>query len=134
MDTFTPAQRSRIMGLVRSKDTRPERVVRSLIHRMGYRFRLHRVDLPGKPDLVLPRLRAVIFVHGCFWHGHDCRRGGRLPKTHRPYWREKIDRNRQRDHRNRVALHRLGWRVMVIWECQLADLGRLTRRIGRFLD
>jgi len=121
------------MSLGRSKNTNPEPMVRRLAHRMGYRFRLHRPDLPGRPDLVFPARGAVLFVHGCFWHRHDCPNGRRLPKTRTRWWREKLEANRKRDAAAQRQLRRLGWRVMVIWECQLPDIDRVARRIGRFL-
>jgi len=133
MDTLSPAERSRIMSMVRSKDTTPELVVRRLAHHMGYRFRLHRTDLPGRPDLVFPSRRAVIFVSGCFWHRHDCPNGRRLPKTRTRWWRGKLESNRKRDATVQRRLRRLGWRVMVVWECQLKDVDRVARRIARFL-
>ena len=123
-DVFTPEQRSRVMRRVKGKDTAPELKVRRLLHRLGARFRLHRKDLPGAPDIVLPGRRLAIFVHGCFWHGHDCARGARVPKQNRDYWLGKVGRNRERDAANRAALQALGWRVETIWECELknADL------------
>jgi len=124
MDMVTPSRRSEIMACIKSKDTKPERLVRSLLHRMGYRFRLHRPDLPGKPDIVLPRFQAVIFVHGCFWHGHNCK-DGRRPKSNTEYWNEKLDRNVDRHRRNMRLLRRAGWRPLVIWECQCNDEKRL---------
>ncbi|MDP2621360.1 MAG: very short patch repair endonuclease [Hyphomicrobiales bacterium] len=129
-----PEQRSRIMRAVKDKDTSPELIVRRLLHHHGYRFRLHRRDLPGKPDLVFPARRKVIFVHGCFWHGHDCKRGDRIPKTNTAYWTAKIDRNRQRDRRHRDELRRRGWQVFVIWECQLRDKPASLDKVTRFLD
>src|SRR5258708_32337 len=128
----TPEQRSRIMRAVKGYDTAPEMLVRSMTHRMGYRFRLHRSDLPGKPDLVFPRLYKVIFVHGCFWHGHDCARGARMPKANADYWRAKIGRNIRRDAASIRALKALGWRTAIVWECQLKDLPRVERRIEKF--
>lgn len=133
MDTLTAAERSQVMKRVRSKDTRPELQVRSLVHRMGYRFRLHRKDLPGTPDLAFPRLGKIIFVHGCFWHGHNCRAGRNRPSSNATYWRNKLDRNRSRDQRNRRSLREAGWRVMVVWECQLRDYS-LESRLRRFLE
>jgi DNA mismatch endonuclease (patch repair protein) len=121
------------MQAVKSKDTAPELLVRSLAHRMGYRFRLHRKDLPGKPDLVFPGRRRAIFVHGCFWHGHNCARGARVPKSNRDYWTKKIARNQKRDRAARAALVRLGWKVTVFWECELADQERLRGRLSGFL-
>jgi DNA mismatch endonuclease (patch repair protein) len=132
-DMFTLAQRSWIMRQVRSQHTAPELLVRSIAHRLGYRFRLHRKDLPGAPDLVFPARRKIIFVHGCFWHGHPCRRGARLPKTNADYWREKIARNHKRDQQHRRHLRQLGWSVLILWECQLRDQERVALRLARFL-
>jgi DNA mismatch endonuclease, patch repair protein len=129
----TPELRSRIMRAVKGANTAPEIAVRSLVHRMGYRFRLHRRDLPGKPDLVFPRLKKVIFVHGCFWHGHDCARGARVPKANAVYWRAKIARNRSRDALHLKSLKAEGWRAVVIWECELKKRGRVAKRLVRFL-
>lgn len=129
----TPALRSRIMRAVKSVDTTPELVVRRLAHAMGYRFRLHRKDLPGKPDLVFPGMHKAIFVHGCFWHGHDCVRGARVPKGNRDYWLTKITRNRKRDCAAREALASSGWKIAVLWECELRDENRLRHRLNRFL-
>ena len=110
-DVFTPEDRARVMRAVKGKDTKPEMIVRRLAHALGYRFRLHRKDLPGKPDLVFPGRRKVIFVHGCFWHGHECARGSRQPKQNAEYWRNKIARNVERDADNLQALERLGWQL-----------------------
>lgn len=121
------------MQQVRGKDTQPEKAVRSLLHRLGYRFRLHRKDLPGTPDIVFPSWRLVLFVHGCFWHGHGCRIG-QLPKSRLDYWQPKIEANRARDHRNEIALAAAGWRVAVVWQCELADLGGLETRLKGLLD
>lgn len=129
----TPEERSRIMRAVKGTDTAPEITVRSLVHQMGYRFRLHRKDLPGKPDLVFPRLRKVVFVHGCFWHGHDCARGNRAPKSNAVYWRTKITRNSARDSANALALEAEGWRVAVIWECELKRPAQVRKLLSRFL-
>ena len=118
-DTVTPAARSRIMSRVRSRDTAPEMAVRRALNAAGYRYRLHRKDLPGKPDIVLPRHRTAVQVHGCFWHGHRCRRGNRLPATNTEYWRTKIQRNRERDRAATRALTEAGWRVITIWECAI---------------
>lgn len=131
-DTFSKAERSRIMSLVRSKDTRPELIVRRSVHAMGFRYRLHRRDLPGTPDLVFSSRRKVIFVSGCFWHGHTCGRC-RLPATRRDYWFAKIERNKSRDRRTIAALRRSGWRVLVVWECQTRDRKRLAARLVKFL-
>jgi len=112
--------RSAIMRAVKSKDTTPELVVRRLVHGMGYRYRLHAKDLPGKPDLVFPQRRKVILVNGCFWHGHSCQRGARQPKANAEYWRAKVQKNRVRDQKNEKALREAGWDVLTIWECQTA--------------
>ena len=117
-DVHTVEQRSRNMAAIRGSNTKPEIRVRSVLHALGYRFRLHRKDLPGKPDIVLPKLRTVIFVHGCFWHSHNCRWGRVLPKTRAVFWAEKRLGTLQRDNRNLEALAATGWRVLVIWECQ----------------
>ncbi|MGN6423010.1 MAG: very short patch repair endonuclease [Asticcacaulis sp.] len=122
------------MRAVKSKDTTPELRVRRLLHGMGYRYRLHRRDLPGHPDLVFAGPRKVIFIHGCFWHGHDCRRGARVPKTNAHYWTAKIGRNRDRDARALNALAEQGWRVLVLWECELKDEAILRASLRAFLD
>ncbi len=131
-DNLTLKQRSYTMSRVRSVDTSPELVVRRLSYALGYRHRLHRRDLPGTPDLVFPSRRKVIFVHGCFWHGHGCSRD-RTPATNRAYWNAKRRRNKARDHRDLAELCALGWKALLVWECELRDLVRLTRRIRRFL-
>ena len=128
-----PETRSRIMRAVKGKNTKPELVVRRLAHAMGYRYRLHRKDLPGKPDLVFPKFRRVIFVHGCFWHGHDCVRGARIPKANAEYWRSKIIQNGLRDTANIAELKSLGWRTAIIWECELKRLEWVRRRLAKFL-
>lgn len=129
----SPEVRRRTMQAVKSRDTAPELLVRSLAHRMGYRFRLHRKDLPGKPDIVFPCLRKIVFVHGCFWHGHDCLRGARVPKGNRDYWVKKISKNRARDATARTALTELGWRATVLWECELGNIDSIQRRLRQFL-
>ncbi|AUZ18356.1 very short patch repair endonuclease [Achromobacter xylosoxidans] len=134
MDTLTPAERSVRMALVRAKDTKPELLVRRLVHGMGYRYRLHRRDLPGTPDLVLPGRNKVIFIHGCFWHRHAGCALARLPKSRRDFWLPKLTANAERDARNVRALRRLGWSVLTIWECQLHDTAKLANRIRRFLN
>jgi DNA mismatch endonuclease (patch repair protein) len=126
-------ERSRIMRAVKSRNTAPEMNVRQLVFGMGYRYRLHRCDLPGTPDLVFPSRKKVIFVHGCFWHGHDCRRGNRSPKSNAEYWRIKITRNRERDADNLNALKRLGWSVLIVWECDLKNQTETRRRLIEFL-
>lgn len=134
MDTVRAERRSEIMSRVRGAHTAPELTVRRLIHGLGYRFRLHRRDLPGRPDLVFPGRRKVIFVHGCFWHRHRHCALARMPKSRVEFWRSKLEGNAKRDDRNERTLRRAGWGVMNIWECQTGDFARLTARIGRFLD
>ena len=121
------------MQAVKSKNTGPELAVRRLAHRMGYRFRLHRKDLPGKPDLVFPRLRKAVFVHGCFWHGHDCARGARVPVQNRAYWTKKIKGNKVRDEAVQAALTAAGWEVVVLWECETRDQAQMSSQIRTFL-
>lgn len=123
-DIYSRERRSHIMGRILSKDTLPEVKVRRALHRMGYRFRIHRKDLPGKPDIVLPKWKIVIFVHGCFWHGHDCCEG-HIPKTNSSYWAPKLERNRKRDLENAEKLDRLNWKRIVVWECQTGSLKKL---------
>src|SRR5580658_5323190 len=121
------------MRRIRSVNTKPELVVRSLAHRLGYRFRLHRRDLPGRPDLVFPSKRKVIFVHGCFWHQHRGCVDGRLPKTNTRYWRPKLKGNVLRDLDSRAKLRSLGWQVFTVWECELNDLCRVKKALRKFL-
>lgn len=135
MDTLSPSARSKRMSLVRCKDTQPEMLVRCLVHRLGFRFRLHVRSLPGSPDIVLAKYRKVIFVHGCFWHRHSastCTKG-RLPKSRQDFWELKLNGNRKRDRKNQRALRRDGWRVLTIWECQLGQPANLERKLLRFL-
>jgi DNA mismatch endonuclease (patch repair protein) len=134
MDVLTREQRSRCMSRIRSKNTRPELVVRSIVHRLGFRYALHRRDLPGCPDLVLPRHRAVVFIHGCYWHMHACRFGAVIPKTNAVFWQTKRTGNVKRDARNLKSLRRDKWRVLVVWECQTKDLDKLSARLTRFLS
>ena len=122
------------MRRIRSKGMAPELAVRSLVHRLGHRFRLHRRDLPGTPDLVFPKAKAVIFVHGCFWHQHSRCRDGRVPSSNKDYWSPKLETNVARDRRNRRRLRRLGWTVLTIWECEIKDLERVGVRIVGFLE
>ena len=124
--------RSANMRAIRNKDTSPEMAVRSLIHRFGYRFRLHRKDLPGTPDLVFPSRRKVIFVHGCFWHAHHCK-PGLTPNTNRDFWLPKLKQNAERDRRNLEALKASGWGCLVIWQCELKDSAELEDRIRNYL-
>jgi DNA mismatch endonuclease (patch repair protein) len=132
MDTRTPEQRRRIMQAVKSGNTKPELVVRRLLHGMGYRYRLHRKDLPGRPDIALISRRRAIFVHGCFWHGHNCRKG-RLPKSRLDYWGPKLERNKERDEEKTKMLESLGWAVLVIWQCETGDLDTLSSRLRKFV-
>lgn len=133
-DKLSEVQRSVNMRSIRSEDTAPELFVRSLVHSAGYRFRLHVTELPGKPDIVLPRLKKIIFVHGCFWHLHRGCNEGRIPASRRDYWRPKLSRNVERDRIHARALRRLGWRVLTVWECQLRRPDSLRERIIRFLE
>ena len=133
-DALTPEQRRFNMSRIRNKDIRPEIIVRSLVHGMGYRYRLHSPELPGKPDLVLSRHRKIIFVHGCFWHMHKCRYGRVKPKTRASFWQNKRMGNVERDRKNLAALKREGWKVLVVWECWTRDLERLEKRITPFLQ
>ena len=133
-DVFTPEQRSAVMRRVKGRSTTPELKVRKLLWSLGARYRLHRRDLPGAPDIVLAGRRLAIFVHGCFWHGHDCARGARVPKQNRDYWVAKVARNRARDLTSREALQALGWRVETLWECDLKDAAALDRRLADLLS
>jgi DNA mismatch endonuclease (patch repair protein) len=134
VDNLSPKERSQIMARVRSRDTRPEMFVRRIVFSLGYRYRLHVKNLPGRPDLVFRRLCKVIFVHGCFWHRHfDCALA-RLPKSRQDFWIPKLEGNRRRDEQTVVELRKLGWGVMTIWECELGKPASLTKRIRRFLN
>jgi DNA mismatch endonuclease (patch repair protein) len=132
-DRFTPAQRSAVMRAVKSRDTTPERLVRRAAFALGARFRLHGGDLPGRPDLVFRARRKAVFVHGCFWHGHACRRGARAPKANAAYWQAKIARNRARDAAVLDALRDRGWSALVVWECETRDAAALSRTLEAFL-
>lgn len=133
-DIFAPEKRHEIMQNVKTKNTAPEIKLRSLLHKNGFRFRVNRKDLPGKPDIVLPKYRAVIFVHGYFWHGHDCPRGQR-PQTNADFWNQKIDRNVIRDKSDVSLLESLGWRVLIVWECEIKKKNEavLLSRVKEFL-
>lgn len=122
------------MSKIRKKDTKPEKIVRRIAHRLGFRFRLYRSDLPGTPDLVFSRLRRIIDVRGCFWHSHSCRRKRRRVEARTDYWHPKLARNVKRDRENLKQLHKLGWQVLVVWECELKDLDSLALRIESFLS
>lgn len=132
VDVVDSATRSRMMSGIRGRNTKPEILIRSLLHSKGFRFRLHVREMAGQPDIVLPRYRAVIFIHGCFWHGHDCPLF-KLPGTRQDFWREKFERNRKNDSRAKEALLADGWRVAIIWECALRGAGRNTEAVAQSL-
>lgn len=134
MDTFSSKKRSDIMRQVRSANTRPEKIVGSLLHRMGFRFRKHRKDLPGTPDFVLPKYRITIFVHGCFWHRHPGCPHADLPMTRQEYWVPKFKRTVERDGTNQQNLRKLGWNVIVIWECAIRDAAQLEKRLRNLIS
>ena len=132
-DKLTSEQRSYLMSRVKGKNTKPEKLVRSLLHGMGYRFRLYCKDLPGSPDIVLPRHKKVILVHGCFWHGHPgCKKAAR-PKSNQTYWNTKLDENIARDTRVRSDLRSLGWQVLVTWQCEIDDRELLLKHLRAFM-
>lgn len=131
-DHVTADRRSYIMSMVRQKDTKPELALRRALHRLGYRFRLHRRDLPGSPDLVFPSRKKVVFVHGCFWHGHGCK-WGQLPKSRPVYWKPKIETNRERDKRVLTELRDAGWEPLVVWQCEMRDIEGAVDRVEAFL-
>jgi DNA mismatch endonuclease, patch repair protein len=132
MDTITRSERSLLMSRIRSKDTQPELVVRSILHECGYRFRLHRKDLAGRPDIVLPRHRKIVFVHGCFWHGHTCPLASK-PKSNDSYWSSKIQMNRTRDERNLNTLISQEWKVLELWECDIRKADGLEQILRKFM-
>ena len=135
-DNFDPKVRSRIMSTIRSKNTKPEKLVRSLAHKNGFRFRLSphkKYNLPCKPDLVFPSKRKVIFVHGCFWHRHNCKKGQSKPTTNKRFWNKKFKQNKERDQRNIKSLKILGWKSLVIWSCQLRDIAKIETKLRKFL-
>jgi DNA mismatch endonuclease (patch repair protein) len=134
VDVHSKKQRSYNMSQIKCKNTKPEMIVRSLVHRMGYRYSLHRKALPGKPDLVLVRHKKIIFVHGCFWHMHSCRYGKVKPATNKKFWQTKREGNRERDKRNISKLRRQGWKVLTVWECQTRDIYRLSSKLKKFLS
>lgn len=133
MDKISAERRSANMAKIRSADTKPEMMVRRLVHALGYRFRLHRNELPGKPDLVFPSRKKIVFVHGCYWHGHGCKVGGTGAKSNQAYWGPKIARNKERDAAAITALTQDGWKVLVVWECETRDGSKLEARLRRFL-
>ncbi len=134
MDTLSPEKRSWNMSRVKNRDTKPEITVRSLLHRMGYRFRLHRKDLPGRPDIVLPKYNTVIFVHGCYWHRHKNCRFAYTPKSNIEFWTEKFENNLRRDAENKAKLENLGWRVKIIWECEARNHKKLIEIVQKHLQ
>ena len=133
MDKLSAERRSANMRQIRSKNTAPELLLRRMLHRMGYRFRLHRKDLPGKPDIVFPSRRKVIFVHGCFWHQHAACREGRVPHSRREYWEPKFNRNQKRDADSQALLEEQGWRFLVVWGCELKDTTAALKTVKQFL-
>jgi DNA mismatch endonuclease (patch repair protein) len=133
VDKLTPERRSDNMRQIRSKDTSPEMTVRRITHGMGYRYRLHAKHLPGKPDLIFPARKKIIFIHGCFWHGHGGCREGHVPKSRLDYWKPKLERNRLRDAANEQRLRDMGWTMLTLWECELRDTGSLQCRLQEFL-
>jgi DNA mismatch endonuclease (patch repair protein) len=132
MDIMSQEQRSKLMSRIRGRNTTPELTVRSMLHRLGYRFRLHRKDLPGTPDIVFPSKRRVVFIDGCFWHGHQCHIG-HLPSSNVRYWRDKIRKNQRRDAKTRNLLRAQGWQVLSVWECEVQNTNILTKRLIYFL-
>lgn len=132
-DVFSKQKRSEIMSHIKGRDTKPERIVRSLLHRMGYRFRLHAAGLPGKPDIVLTRHRKIIFVNGCFWHRHETCRKKKPPKTNAEFWSEKIAKTCERDRLTRERLSVDGWQILTIWECETSDLATLETKLSTFM-
>lgn len=131
--TGVKKSRREIMQAVRSKNTKPEMLVRKLVHKMGYRYRLHKKGLAGSPDMVFPKQQKIIFVHGCFWHGHDCLSGKNKPSSNREYWGPKLKRNMERDKENQAILKAEGWKVFIVWECETKDQDVLSKRIRSFL-
>src|SRR5258708_3184714 len=134
MDRLSPERRSWNMGRIQGKDTRPEILVRSILHRLGFRFRLHTKDLPGRPDIVLRKFRSIVFVHGCFWHRHIGCKQCYSPKSNSAFWQAKFEGNIERDRRSTAALRAAGWRVIIVWECELKNLPKLASRLRRLLE
>ncbi len=133
-DALSPGQRSRLMARIKCKDTKPEMLVRKLVYSLGYRYRLHTKDLPGKPDLAFHKKKKAIFVHGCFWHQHEDCKQGHIPKSNQAYWIPKLERTKKRDASNLENFRGMGWEVLVVWECELKDLDSLSERINKFLS
>jgi len=134
MDVFSKKKRSSIMAAIKGRNTKPERAVRSVVRRLGYRFCSHGKGLPGSPDLVIPALKKVVFVHGCFWHGHEKCLRGRRPSSNKSFWNKKLDLNSQRDKKNLSALRKLGWTPIILWECELKKPDRFRNRLVKFLE
>lgn len=134
MDKLSKRQRSELMARVRNKNTKPEVLVRKLVHGLGYRYRLHKKELPGKPDLAFIGKRKVVFVHGCFWHGHNCKSGKNIPSTNQDYWINKLKNNKLRDTKNQRELKKAGWDYLIIWECELKDMKKVRIKIISFLE
>lgn len=132
-DNLTSEQRKRTMARVKSMNTTPEMIVRRIVHRMGYRYRLHSHQLPGNPDMVFVKRRKIIFVHGCFWHGHECKSGIKQPKTNSEYWLRKLQRNKSRDTETYEKLKELDWEILVVWECELKNREQLIENLHRYL-
>lgn len=134
MDVLTKKQRSYCMSKIRSKDTKPEISVRKIIYNLGYRYRIHKKNLPGRPDIVLSKHKKIIFVNGCWWHRHNCKLGRRTPKSRLSYWLPKLRANKERHIRNVKKLRNQGWKVLNVWECKIKDIERLKKKISIFLD
>lgn len=134
LDILTKKQRHRCMSAIRNKNTKPEMMVRRLVHSLGYRYRLHGRGLPGKPDLIFTSRHKVIFVHGCFWHRHFCSKGRSMPSTRAKFWREKLEENKERDRKNGRKLRSRDWKVLIIWECWTRDVEKIEKRLRDFLD
>lgn len=132
-DILTSEQRSNLMASIKGKNTKPELLLRKLLWANGYRYRLHYKKLPGKPDIVFPGRKKAIFVHGCFWHGHKCSRGGKIPKANSEFWSKKLRGNMERDTKNQEALRTLGWDILIVWECDLKDPDKVIYSINRYL-
>lgn len=134
MDVLTPEQRQRCMACISGKNTKPELIVRKLLFSMGYRYRLHYSNLPGKPDLVFPGKRKIIFIHGCFWHRHDCKKGKSLPSKNGEFWQKKLSDNKARDQQNINDLQELGWKVFIVWECEIKDINSLSPKLLEYMQ
>lgn len=129
-DIFSKEKRSAVMGRIKGKNTKPEMIVRSMLHKNGYRFRLHKAGLPGKPDIVLSKYRTVIFVHGCYWHRHaDCKRGQSMPSSNIDFWQNKFTATVERDKKNQELLEKVGWKVLIIWQCEISDKDALMKKL-----